>query len=291
MKDYKLLGNIILGVWILKRELLLIVFVLFLGLVLGGAVSATNVTTQNKVSIAPYKDLVVTFVTITGGDGSDIYVVNTVKNQGNTKITNKFKTNFYLSNEVSGSKIFIGVRYISYLPAKGHSTKITTLRIPKNIKFGKYYILAITDATNTVKESNGKNNYKYSSSDINIKATNSINNPKIGDTRIVGLHDRTVTKGSTVTYAAELLSWQLFWDDKAGEYFDWENVHRGYLDFYLYHEGKQVWHDQVNIKDWAAITEINTQNLPSGMYHILVKYEGDGEFYNSCESNALLNIK
>ena len=190
----------------LKNEFVLIIIVLLFGLLLGGAVSATNVSSTTKISTASYKDLVVSSVNAPakGIKGSKILVTNTIKNQGNTKITNNFKTNIYLSStkSLSGSKTCIGSRYISYLTAKAYSNKATALRIPNNVVSGYYYILVVTDVTKKVKESNEKNNYKFSSSKIKIQ--NPSSTTALPDLIITSIkHVPYKTNGYTIQYTVK----------------------------------------------------------------------------------------
>lgn len=172
----------------MKKEIIMFVSLLIFAFIFCGAVSAVNVGSHSMVTGVHYKDLVVSSINAPakGFKGYKISVINTVKNQGNTKISNTFKTNFYLTStkKLSGSKTYIGSRYISSLLARGYNKKVTSFKIPNKIVSGSYYILAVTDSTNKVNELNEKNNYRFSSTRINIKTAPSNN----------GLPDLTITE-------------------------------------------------------------------------------------------------
>jgi CARDB len=124
------------------------------------------IATQGLKINIKIKDLIVTQVIAPtrGINGNTIIVPNTVKNRGNTA-TGGFYINYYL---VGNSTIYIGQRYISSLAAGTNSSQNTKLSIPLNIISSSYYIKAYADKTNLVNESNESNNYKYSSTKIQI---------------------------------------------------------------------------------------------------------------------------
>ena len=99
--------------------------------------------------------------------GSTIIVSNTVKNLGNTA-TNGFWVAYYLTTSTTGSDIYIGERYISFLASGASNQQNTQLTIPTNISSNNYYIMVKADSTGLIKESNEKNNIMYSSSKIDI---------------------------------------------------------------------------------------------------------------------------
>jgi hypothetical protein len=99
--------------------------------------------------------------------GSKIIVSNTVKNLGNTA-TNGFWVAYYLTTSTTGSDIYIGERYISFLASGASNQQNTQLTIPTNISSNNYYIMVKADSTGLIKESNEKNNIMYSSSKIDI---------------------------------------------------------------------------------------------------------------------------
>ncbi|MBZ2167099.1 Ig-like domain-containing protein [Methanobacterium spitsbergense] len=133
------------------------------------------IATQGLKINTKIKDLTVTQVTAptTGVKGNTIIVPNTVKNQGNTA-TGGFYINYYLINN---SSIYIGQRYISSLAAGASNSQNTKLSIPLNITSSSYYIDVYADSSKIVSESNESNNYKYSTTKIQI--INSINSRPI----------------------------------------------------------------------------------------------------------------
>ena len=124
------------------------------------------IATQGLKINTQIKDLIVTQITAPTNvlKGNTIIVPNTVKNQGNTA-TGGFYVRYYL---ISDSPIYIGQRYISSLAAGASNSQNTKLSIPLNITSSGYYIMAYADENNLVIESNESNNYKYSSTKIQI---------------------------------------------------------------------------------------------------------------------------
>ena len=124
------------------------------------------IATQGLKINTQIKDLIVTQVTAPriGVKGNTITVPNTVKNRGNTA-TGGFYVKYYL---IGDSIIYIGQRYISSLAAGASNSQSTKLSIPLNITSSSYYVDVYADKTNLVSESNESNNYKYSSTKIQI---------------------------------------------------------------------------------------------------------------------------
>ena len=130
------------------------------------------IATQGLKINTNIKDLIVTQVTApsSGVKGNTITVPNTIKNQGNTA-TGGFYVRFYL---ISNSSIFIGQRYISSLAAGASNSQNTKLSIPINITSSSYYIDVYADSSKIVSESKEYNNYKYSSTKIQITDSRSV---------------------------------------------------------------------------------------------------------------------
>jgi hypothetical protein len=155
------------------KKSLFMVFVLLIALFLCGAVSASSTTTLNTnktlVSGAYIKDLVVTDISIPKAaiKGQKISVPNRIKNIGNRNATG-FWVNYYLKSSYSGSKKYIGHRYITGLKAGTSNYQHTILTIPRTMGTNAYYILAYTDSTRIVRETNESNNVRYSSTKINV---------------------------------------------------------------------------------------------------------------------------
>jgi predicted deacylase len=73
--------------------------------------------------------------------------------------------NYYLK---TSSSSYIGHRYINNLAAGAYNNQNTYLGIPTNITKGNYYLLACADAGRNVLKSNETNNYRFSSTKIQI---------------------------------------------------------------------------------------------------------------------------
>jgi subtilase family serine protease len=149
------------------KRFMMILFLLIFCSFFCGIVSAADVNLKYGTNSKP--DLVVSAVY--ASPVFDIYgykrVSYQVKNRGSVR-SKGFYTNFYLIKTSTGSKYFLGKRYISSLT----SGKIVTLTTKFFIyghkiglnpgQSGKYYVLAKADSTNNVIESNEKNNLKVS---------------------------------------------------------------------------------------------------------------------------------
>ena len=133
------------------------------------------IATQGLKINTNIKDLIVTQVTAPsfGIKGNTITVPNTIKNQGNTA-TGGFYVRFYL---ISNSSISIGQRYISSLAAGASNSQNTKLSIPINITSSGYYIDVYADSSKIVTESKENNNYRYSTTKIQITDSSTDSRP------------------------------------------------------------------------------------------------------------------
>ena len=131
------------------------------------------IATQGLKINTKLKDLTVTKVTAPtiGVKGNTITVPNTVKNQGNTAIGG-FYVSYYL---ISNSHIYLGKRYISSLAAGASNNHNTKLKIPLNITSSSYYIDVYADITKIISESKEYNNFRYSTTKIQIRNTRPMN--------------------------------------------------------------------------------------------------------------------
>ena len=148
---------------LLGRTSLYTIFILVLILFLCGAVSAASTTTieNNKtlVSSAYTKDLVVSYITVPKAvyKGKKIIVPNIIKNIGNRNATG-FWVNYYIKSSYTGPIKYIGHRYITGLKAGSSNYQHTILTIPTTVGTGGYYMVAYTDATKKIRETNEFNN-------------------------------------------------------------------------------------------------------------------------------------
>jgi len=127
------------------------------------------IATQGLKINTKIRDLTVTKVTapIRGVKGNTIIVPNTIKNQGNTA-TSGFWVAYYLKISSTSSNNYIGQRFINSLAAGASNSQNTQLTIPINITSSNYYIMAYADISKLVNESYETNNYRYSSTKIQI---------------------------------------------------------------------------------------------------------------------------
>lgn len=127
------------------------------------------IATQGLKINTKIRDLTVTKVTapIRGVKGNTIIVPNTIKNQGNTA-TSGFWVSYYLKISSTSSNNYIGQRFINSLAAGASNSQNTQLSIPINITSSNYYIMAYADSSKLVNESYETNNYRYSSTKIQI---------------------------------------------------------------------------------------------------------------------------
>ena len=105
--------------------------------------------------------------------GKSIVITDSVKNIGIADAS-AFSVAYYLSSDntySSNSDYYLGERSISSLTAG--STNSQTVSIPLNIPAGSYYLVAYTDSSNIVSESNEGNNWVSSNSKIQIPCTQS----------------------------------------------------------------------------------------------------------------------
>jgi hypothetical protein len=129
-----------------------------------GVVPETNETNNLKtkaLSLGP--DLIVSALSgpASAGAGTPIAVTNTTKNQGGSG-AGASTTKFYLStNTTFGTgDILLGSRSVPSLAAGASSAASTSLTIPAGTAPGNYFLLAVSDATQVVKEAKEGNNLK-----------------------------------------------------------------------------------------------------------------------------------
>lgn len=154
-----------------EKKISVLVFTFIFVFLLCGCVSATQTNSANSQGLVQGKDLIITSIVAPSEStkGKKIIVTNTVKNQGKQSVRS-FWVKFYLKKTVKSTPLYIGHRYVSILgPGKSVPQK-TTLYIPKNVITGKYYIMGFVDASRVIRESNEKNNLKFSLKTINIKS-------------------------------------------------------------------------------------------------------------------------
>lgn len=155
----------------MKKNILILLLIMVTPFLLIGAVSAATAgsASANKVSTSSFKDLTVTSLHTpsTGVKGCKITLSDTIKNNGNSA-AGGFWVNYYLKTSASSSNIYIGHRYIKGLAAGANDHKITTLDVPINLSSIKYYMRVQADSHNNVSESNESNNYRYSTTRIQI---------------------------------------------------------------------------------------------------------------------------
>lgn len=127
------------------------------------------IATQGLNINTKIRDLTVTKVIapIRGVKGNTIIVPNTIKNQGNTA-TSGFWVAYYLKISSTSSNNYIGKRFINSLAAGASNSQNTQLTIPINITSSNYYIDVYADSSKLVNESIETNNYRYSSTKIQI---------------------------------------------------------------------------------------------------------------------------
>ena len=120
---------------------------------------ANNALAGNQITILG-PDLTMTAVSgpASGSTGGSITVSNTVSASGG--IPAGFYVGIYLSADsvITSSDIFIGYRYVTGLATGASSAATTTITIPTTVPGGTYYIGAIADYNNAVKESDETNN-------------------------------------------------------------------------------------------------------------------------------------
>jgi subtilase family serine protease len=122
---------------------------------------ANNALAGNQITILG-PDLTMTAVSgpASAATGSSITVSNTVSANASSGNSPGFSIGIYLSTDptITTSDILIGSRYVSSLAAGASSAANTTITIPASVPGGTYYIGAIADYTNAVKESEESNN-------------------------------------------------------------------------------------------------------------------------------------
>ena len=118
-----------------------------------------NALAGNQITILG-PDLTMTAVSgpASGSTGDSITVSSTVSASGG--IPAGFYVGIYLSTDsvITSSDIFLGYRYVTGLTPAAPSTASMTIKIPATATGGTYYIGAIADYNNMVKESDETNN-------------------------------------------------------------------------------------------------------------------------------------
>lgn len=184
------------------KESLLMVFVLIIALFLFEAVSAAYITTldSNKALFSETytNDLVVSYIAMPKAaiKGQKISVPNRIRNIGNRNAAG-FWVNYYITSSYTSPKKYIGHRYITGLKAGTSNYQRTILTIPRTIGTNSYYLLAYTDSTRKILETNEFNNLRYSSTKINIgiraywinTGTNELNHISIKELKNSGITD------------------------------------------------------------------------------------------------------
>ena len=127
-------------------------------------------TTNYKPWLTYNADLVMQSVTAptTARRGRKIRVRNQVRNGGNISTGKGFYVAFYLRSTKSSRKYYLGRRWVGNLGVGKSSLRTNYFRIPKKIKRGRYYILAVADYTKRISETKRTNNIKYTTRRIRI---------------------------------------------------------------------------------------------------------------------------
>lgn len=165
-----------------------------------GTESTTTVTIDSdKSCIATFTlpDLIETQVSdppATAVIGGSFSVTDTVKNQGNTG-AGASTTRYYLSTDTlkdSGDILLTGSRSVPSLSGGATSSGTVSVTIPSGAVAGtSYYLLACSDDTNTVPESDEANNCVASGKTIETTL------PDLVETEIVGFGSYPVPSGSS----------------------------------------------------------------------------------------------
>ncbi|MTK64242.1 MAG: hypothetical protein F8N15_06940 [Methanobacterium sp.] len=147
----------------MKKTIIMALILMLTPFIVASEASATDVNSySNNKTLTP--DLKITNVAVHGSvvRGCNISVKNTVTNIGNGS-AGGFWVKYYLKTTSSSGSYLLGKRYINGLKSGSSNTQNTLLYIPTNMPRGSYLVMASTDTTNSVVESNKKNNIGYSS--------------------------------------------------------------------------------------------------------------------------------
>jgi subtilase family serine protease len=127
-----------------------------------GESNETNNTTYAYLYVGP--DLVMSSLTApqSGGAGAPLSITDGTRNQGGGTASAS-TTSFYLSTNGSldAADTFLGSRSVAALAPGEISTSSTVVTIPPGTATGSYYLLAKSDADNSVVETNETNNTTY----------------------------------------------------------------------------------------------------------------------------------
>jgi subtilase family serine protease len=106
-------------------------------------------------------DLVVSSLTLPAGvtSGSTVAVSDTVKNQGGgSSPASTLRLYLSANSAIDSGDTVLGTRSVPSLPADASSSGQTTVTIPSGLSTGIYYVIAETDATQAVAETQETNN-------------------------------------------------------------------------------------------------------------------------------------
>lgn len=155
---------------------------------------ANNWLKGNAVTVVA-SDLTISDVSgpASGIAGSSIAVRNTALADAAGGSAGSFSLAIYLSTDtvIEATDILLGTRYIDRLDPGAVSTDNTLVTVPANLAAGTYYLGAVVDSSNSVKESNESNNaftgnaFEIVKPDLSIVSVTGPADAKTGDTVIV----------------------------------------------------------------------------------------------------------
>ncbi|MDI6644141.1 MAG: DUF3344 domain-containing protein [Methanobacteriaceae archaeon] len=123
----------------------------------------TRTQTRTQYITVKLPDLVMQSITAptTARRGRNIRVTNRVRNSGNISTGKGFYVAFYLRSTKTSRRYYIGRRWVGNLGVGSSSSRTNYFRIPRNIPRGRYYVMAVADYTNSIRESSKANNTRY----------------------------------------------------------------------------------------------------------------------------------
>jgi len=127
-------------------------------------------STKTRTITVKLPDLVMQSVTAptTSRRGRYIRVSSRVRNSGTISTGKGFYVAFYLRSTKTSRRYYIGRRWVGNLGAGSSSSRTSYFSIPRNIPRGRYYVMAVADYTNRIKESSKTNNSRYTTSRTRI---------------------------------------------------------------------------------------------------------------------------
>jgi len=127
-------------------------------------------STKTRTITVKLPDLVMQSVTApsTARRGRTIRVSSRVRNSGTISTGKGFYVAFYLRSTKTSRRYYIGRRWVANLGAGSSSSRTSYFSIPRNIPRGRYYVMAVADYTNRIKESSKTNNSRYTTSRTRI---------------------------------------------------------------------------------------------------------------------------